>query len=145
METDSFNGAVNRNPYNFQSFNYTHLAVYLDSVPVPQKPFECDFPNGQYIRAYNSLFEGCNINHADIGNNITRRDYANGYALLAVDLTPDLNSSATHISLPKTGSLRIDVRFAEPLAGSITAIVFAEFDSLIEIDKNRCITTDYAS
>lgn len=145
IETAAFNGTVDRNPFNFQSFNYTHLAVYLDYVSVPQKPFECDFPNGQYIRAYNSLFEGCNINHADIGNNISRSDYPNGYALVAVDLTPDLNSSAPHISLPKTGSLRIDVRFSAPLAASITAVIFAEFDSLIEIDKNRNITTDYSS
>lgn len=118
--------------------------MYLDSISIPSKPFTCDFPNNQYIRAYHSLFEGSNINHADIGNGISRDSYPNGYALLAVDFTPDLCSSATHVSLPKTGSLRIDVQFAEPLTKSVTAIVFAEFDGLIEIDQYRNVVTDYS-
>lgn len=145
VRTDAFNGDFTLNPYNFTSFNYTHLSFYLDSIQIPSKPFECDFENNQYIRAYHSLFEGCNINHSDIGNSISRTDYPNGYALVAVDLTPDLSSSASHISLPKSGSLRVDVQFAAPLDHSVTAIIFAEFDSLITVDKNRSVVTDYSS
>lgn len=145
MNTTAFNGVITENPYNFQHFNYSNLAIYLDSVAIPTKPFVCDFANNQFIRAYNSLFEGCNINHSDIGNNISRFDYPNGYALVAVDLTPDLTASGTHISLPKTGSLRIDVRFTQALAESVTAVIFAEFDGMIEIDKNRNVVTDFSS
>lgn len=86
-----------------------------------------------------------NFNHSDNGNNISRTDYPNGYALVAIDLTPDLNSSASHISQPKTGSLRIDVRFAQALTTSITAVIFAEFDNLLEISSNRNVTTDFSS
>lgn len=143
--TDSFNGSFASNPYNFQHFNYSSLAVYLDSIPIPSKPYVCDFPNGQFIRAYNSLFEGSNINHSDFGNNISRYDYANGYALVAVDLTPDLSASSSHISLPKTGSLRIDIGFDAPVPNTITAIIFAEFPGLISIDKDRNVVTDYSS
>lgn len=145
VDTIAFNGTFTTNPYNFQPFNYSSLAVYLDSVAVPAKPFECDFPNNEYIRAYNSLFEGCNINHSDMGNDISRTDYPNGYALVAVDLTPDMCASSGHISLPKTGSLRIDVHFRAPLVNSITAVIFAEFPALICIDKDRNIVTDYSS
>lgn len=112
---------------------------------MPTKPFICDFTNNQYVRAYHSLFEGCNINHSDVGNSISRTDYPNGYALVAVDLTPDLSSSSSHSSLPKTGSLRIDVHFDVALVNPITAIIFAEFENTIEINKNRSIITDYSS
>lgn len=145
VKTSAYNGDFTLSPYNFEPFKYTQLGFYLDSILVPSKPYICDFPNNQYIRAYHSLFEGCNINHADIGNNISRTDYPNGYALVAVDLTPDLSSSSSHISLTKTGSLRIDVHFAETLTDSVTAIIFAEFDSLLTVDKNRSIVTDYSS
>lgn len=145
VRTDAFNGSYTLNPYNFQHFGYTQLSMYLDSVSIPSKPFICDFANNQYIRAYNSLFEGTNINHSDTGNNISRQDYPNGYALVAIDLTPDLSASADHISLPKTGSLRLDVQFSAPLANSVTAIIFSEFDSLITVDKNRSVVTDYSS
>lgn len=140
----AFNGSLSTNPFDFQHFNYSSIAFYIDSVACPSKPYECDFANHQYIRAYHSLFEGSNINHSDIGNNISKTDYPNGYALLAVDLTPDLCSSATHISVPKTGSLRIDIQFSVALPSSVTAIVFAEFDSLIEIDQYRNVVTDYS-
>lgn len=144
VKTSSYVGTLTSNPFNFMSFNYNSVSFFVDSINIPSKPFECDFPTNQYIRAYHSLFEGSNINHSDIGNNISRADYPNGYALLAVDFTPDLCSSAAHVSLPKTGSLRIDVRFANPLDESITAIVFAEFDGLIEIDQYRNVVTDYS-
>lgn len=136
---------MGENPFAFQHYDLSLLSVYLDSVSIPSKPFVCDFQNHQFIRAYNSLFEGCNINHADIGNNISRHAYANGYTLIAVDLTPDLSASAPHISLPKTGSLRVEARFNNPLPNSITAVIFAEFAGNIEIDINRNVTTDYSS
>lgn len=112
---------------------------------MPSKPFECDFDNEQYIRAYNSLIDGCNINYCDTGNNIHRNDYPNGYTLIAVDCTHDQNASSTHISLPRTGSMRIDVKFKNALTESVTLIIYSEFDNLIEIDKNRAVITDYSS
>lgn len=145
VDTDAFNAKITLNPFNFNNFNLTQLSVYLDSVGVPTKPFICNFGNGEFIRAYHSLFEGSNINHADIGNAISREDYPEGYALFAIDLTPDLSASAQHISMQKTGSLRMDVYFGEALKKSITAIIFAEFDALLEVDKNRNVITDYSS
>lgn len=143
--TSAFNGSVTENPFNFKSFGYTNLGFFLDSISIPSKPFVCDFDNAQFIRAYNSLFEGCNIDHADIGNNISRTDYPNGYALVAVDLTPDLSASANHISMSKTGSLRIEVRFNAPLVNAVTAVIFSEFSGNIEVDKNRNVITDFSS
>lgn len=145
VDTAAFNGSLTSNPYNFKPYGYTSLSLFVDSVSIPSIPYVCDFQNDQYIRAYNSLFEGCNINHSDIGNNISRTDYAKGYALIAVDLTPDLSASAAHISVPKTGSLRMDVQFAAALTNPITAVIFAEFSNLISIDKDRNIVTDYSS
>lgn len=105
----------------------------------------CDFDNHKFIRAYNSLFEGSNINHADIGNNISRTAYPQGFGLIAVDLTPDLCASSGHISLARTGSLRIEVRFNNALANAVTAVIFSEFACSIEVDKNRNVVTDYSS
>lgn len=144
VATDAFNGSNTTNPFNFDNFKFSSVQFYLDTIAYPTKPFICDFSEKQYVRAYHSLFEGSNINHSDTGNGISRADYPDGYALLAVDFTPDLCSSAAHISLPKTGSLRIDVHFKEVTDKSITAIVFAEFDGLIEIDQYRNVVTDYS-
>lgn len=145
VKTSAYNGCLNESPYKFEHFNLNFLAAYLDSIPIPSKPYVCDFPNGQYTRAYNSLFEGSNIDHQDTGNKISREAYPEGYTLFAIDLTPDLSASATHLSLAKTGSLRLEVRFDEALTSSITAIIYSEFAGLIEVDKNRNIFTDFSS
>lgn len=145
VDTAAFNGQVTSNPFNFRHYGMSQICVFSDSVAIPSKPFVCDFENHQYIRAYNSLFEGCNVNYADFGNGISREAYAAGYTLIAVDLTPDLSASEPHNSIPKTGSLRIEVRFNEALTNSVTAVIFSEFSSIIEIDKNRNVVTDYSS
>lgn len=145
VDTAAFNGTVTSNPFNFRCYSITHLAAFLNSSCIPSKPYICDFPNNQYIRAYSSLFEGCNFNYTDFGNGISREAYAAGYTLFAIDLTPDLSASEPHNSLPKTGTLRLEVRFNEPLTQSVTAVIFAEFPSTIEIDKNRNVITDYNS
>lgn len=62
-----------------------------------------------------------------------------------MDLTPDLSASDDHISLSKTGSLRIEVRFDNALPNAVTAVVFSEFACTIELDKNRNVITDYSS
>ena len=43
----------------------------------------------------------------------------------------------------KTGSLRIELQFAQALRSVINVIVFAEFDNQIEINSLREIITDY--
>lgn len=145
VDTAAFNGDIKLNPFHFKHNNMINLSTFLDSTPVPSKPFVCDFENNIFVRAYNSLFEGCNINNDDTSNNITRQAYANGYTLIAVDLTPDLAASSDHLSHARTGSLRIEVQFAAPLPNSVTAIIFSEFANTIEIDKNRNVITDYSS
>ncbi|CAK1585275.1 unnamed protein product [Parnassius mnemosyne] len=79
-------------------------------------------------------------------DNIFLGQYGKGYCLLAFALTPDLSAnSSTHWNLIKHGSVRIEVRFESSLIQTINCIVYAEFDNIIEIDKNRNVTVDYSS
>ncbi|CAK1591845.1 unnamed protein product [Parnassius mnemosyne] len=81
-----------------------------------------------------------------VGSNDVKFKYGKGYCLLAFDLTPDLSAnSSTHWNLIKHGSVRIEVRFESSLIQTINCIVYAEFDNIIEIDKNRNVTVDYSS
>lgn len=58
--------------------------------------------------------------------------------------TPDLDDSE-HVNLVKKGSVRLELRFAEALPNTINVIVLAEFDNLIEIDRNRQVLFDYSA
>jgi hypothetical protein len=83
-------GDFTRNPFNFQHFSSSELAVYLDGQQHGIKPLSTDFANRQYITSVMSLFNAtCKENRE--GNDIDRTDFANGYALYAFDLSPDLS------------------------------------------------------
>jgi hypothetical protein len=47
--------------------------------------------------------------------------------------------------LIKQGNLRIDIHFADALTATINVIMYAEFDNVIEIDRNRQVFFDYSA
>jgi hypothetical protein len=71
-------------------------------------------------------------------------EYPNGYCLYAFDLTPDLCEGG-HFNLLKQGSVRLALRFSEPLAAAVTVIAYAEFENILEINSQRSVVFDYAS
>ena len=56
--------------------------------------------------------------------------------MFALDLTPQLELSDESFELIKNGNKRIEIHFAAAFAETITAIIFAERDNLLEIDQN---------
>lgn len=145
VESAAFNGSLGLNPYNFQHFSHNYLALYADSVQIPSKPLTPDFDKKLFTRSYHTLFSGSGVHFGDIGNNISLGEYPNGYCLAAFDLTPDLSCHDSHWNIIKSGSLRIEIRFSKPLEKTITAVIFSEFDNIIEIDRNRNVIIDYSS
>jgi hypothetical protein len=86
-----------------------------------------------------SLFSGIGKANRDEGNDIDRFNFANGYALYAFDLTSDL-SEGDHFNLARQGTVRVDMKFANALPHTITVVAYAEFENIIEIDRNRNVT-----
>lgn len=145
VDGKAFNGSFPLNPFEFKHFDYNYLALYIDSTQVPSRPLMPDFEKDLYTRPYYTLFEGSGIYFNDTGNSITHADYPHGYCLAAFDLTADLSCNEPHWNLIKSGTLRAEIRFSKPLPSTVNLIIFAEFDNIIEIDKNRNIILDYSS
>ncbi|XP_031785934.1 uncharacterized protein F54H12.2-like [Nasonia vitripennis] len=122
VKNKAFSGNRKLNPFNFQHFNINFISLYVDGVQVPS------------------------IHYLNEGLDIDRYGYPNGFCLFALDLTPDLSAHFTsHWNLVRSGSLRVEVRFAEALTETLNCIVYAEFDNVLEIDSNRQIITDFNS
>lgn len=117
----------------------------MDSTQVPSKPYQPNFESGLYSRNYDTLFTESGLSFADAGNDISYSDYPNGYCLTLFDLTADNSCRSQHWNIIKSGTLRFEVRFAEPLQSTVTAIVYAEFDNLIEINQSRHVSLDFSS
>jgi hypothetical protein len=106
------------------------------------KPLEFSFSENQYIRGYYSLFENIDKPVFATGNDISREDYPNGYALLAFDLTPDL-CSGDQFNLIRTGNLDLALTFTKSLPSSIVVIIYMEYDNLVEINNKYEVSYDY--
>ena len=143
VDNRAFNGDRAHNPFNFQHFNLSEISLYLDGQQqYDLKPIQPDFANGLYVRTYNTLFAGtCKLNR-DEGIYISRGDYANGYSLYAFDLTADL-AEDDHFNLVKQGSVRLALKFSEALAQTTSVIAYAEFDNIVNIDRDRNLLLDF--
>jgi hypothetical protein len=142
VDNTSFNGDVSKNSFNVKHFSLSEIMVYIDGQQYGIKPLTSNFAKGQYISSFMSLFSGIGKANRDEGNDIDRFDFANGYALYAFDLTPDL-SEDDHFNLARQGTVRVDMKFANALPNMITVVAYAEFENIIEIDRNRNVIFDF--
>lgn len=143
----SFNGTINSNPFNFSHFTVNYIELIADGKQVLGKPLQPIFGTGAndpdaYIESYASLFMGTETMYRDEGNDISREEYKSGFSLFAFDLTPDLEE-AGHVQLIKQGIVKLSLKFSQALAATVNVIVYAEFENMIEINKDRKVLFDY--
>ena len=133
-------GDYKRNPFWFANFNICSLSVHLDGQQYPPKAFTPDFSKENYMREYMSIFEALDMLDGESTIDINRHTYPDGNVIFGFNFTPDLSigSGVTGYLNPiRFGSLRLNVRFSKALEQTITAMVYCEFDKLLEIDINR--------
>lgn len=129
------------NPFNFQHHDINYLALYMNGETIPSRPYTPNFDSGLYIREYRALYDALHKKYSNEGLTITRDSFAQGFCLFAFDLSTDKNNLAC-LSGPRTGSIRLEVKFANPLGHTVCAILFAQFESILEIDKYRNVITE---
>jgi uncharacterized beta-barrel protein YwiB (DUF1934 family) len=59
-------------------------------------------------------------------------------------MTPDLGDN-DHVNLARQGTVRLNLKFANALARTVTVVAYAEFENMIEIDRNRNIVFDFSN
>lgn len=145
VDTEAFNGSYTTNPFNFKHYNLSQVGVYVNGEQIPRKPLTLKFDadgDQNFMAGFQTLFSGIGKLSQDAGNQIARGDYGSGYTLFCFDLTPD-QCSGDHFQLIKQGNLRVELHFAEPLPKTVNLIIYAESESLIEIDSSRNVLYDY--
>lgn len=143
VENEAFNGDIKKNPFNFQHFDLNSIALFRDGESTPGRPFTPDFTNGLYARSYANAMQTFHYFNSDDTNGLTYDEYGNGYTLYAYDLTPDNDISSTHRHAISTNNLRLELNFKKNLAKTINVLLYAVFDSHIEITKLRDVLTGY--
>ena len=74
---------------------------------------------------------------------LSYQDYKDKTTLFGFDLGGGLGGETGTLSLIKRGAVRVEVRMATATDSQYKMIVFAQFDNLITIDKDRNVIIDY--
>ena len=143
VDGDAYYGTYRKSPFHFKNFGLKSIKVTAAGQVYPREPLEMDFANNQFMRPYVQLFESMGQAKEDSGNYITLEDFKESHCLFVFDLTPD-EQDGSHWELIKDGSVHVDAEFSVDIPeGGVEMIVYAEYDNLVTIDRNRNVYFDF--
>lgn len=140
VDDAAMSGDFKKNPFEMKHNHLTYLSTSINGQQIPSQPLRPNFDKGEYARAYMSLFSANGNLYKDNGIDLTRNEYANGYTLFAFDLSPSVGEDS--LSLIRKGNFRVEMHFAVPLTTTVNLLLYAEFDDVFEINKDRQILLD---
>lgn len=146
VRASSFRGSYHTDTFSFNHLFINHLSFNIDGKSFPRQPFMPDFQNNLYMREYYAFIQSFNQDTTNPSCPVSFEEYAKGKTFFCYNFAPDLGDGygiGGHLSLIKRGTFGMHVRFAEAPTEPHIALIFAEFDNLIQIDKNLQVTTDY--
>ena len=135
VSNEALNGAPNLNPFNFKNYNIQNIRVNLNSKEYPPHGFDCNFERGLIKQAYRGFYEASGqIERPNCS--ITQTEWSNGMTIFGFNFIPDLSDGVGrngYVTPIKDGDMSLHIKFASPLEETATAVIFMEFDNLIEI------------
>ena len=144
VNNNAYNGNMQSSGFNFAHSDLTDLTLYKDGVIVTGKALHMSYDHDEYMRAYITTLQGIGKFDIDEGIAINQDNFDKGFALYAFDLTPDQNDDNGYFDLVQKGSIRLDLNFSEALNATTNVVCYAEFDSILQVDRSRNVQIDWS-
>ncbi len=144
VEAQSVAGSYSRNPFNFKHFRTNYISLQVNGENTPStKPlttkFSTEKAEGTFLPGFLSL-QNFKAMSKGTSNDISRLEYSSGYTMMCYDLDQMASNDPTNVkALSRSGNVRCEIIFDEPLETSINVIFYAQYDSEIRIDKTRSV------
>lgn len=143
VDNDALNGNIKKNPYQFKHNNLTEIALRINGESQPGPPYKPDFSSSQFVRSYVDFMTVFGYFNTDDTNGLTMREFKYGYTIYAFDLTADNDISASYRQAHVPHNIRLNLEFDTNLSSTINVLIYALFDSTIEITRLRDIILHY--
>jgi hypothetical protein len=130
-------GSRKTNPFEFLNLNIKEISLKWNGYPIPAEPYKPDFSTKAYIKEYYKSLSEIGLDSGDRAIDINSEDWANGDTWFWFKVTPGVLSPYSPRTLPRTGSLKLQVSFGTPTTTSVNLICYAQFLGHLEIDINR--------
>ena len=142
VDEAAFSGDINKDPYKFNDLNINQINLNVDGASIPNIPYTPSFPVNcvrEFVELYRVLGQDEGVPQLDL----SFESYKDKTTLFAFDLGGGLGGETGTLSLIRRGAVRVEVRMSTETSSSYKMIVFAQFDNLITIDKDRNVMLDY--
>ena len=96
-----------------------------------------------YMREYYATMSSLGMTNTDDSNGITYHQYGHGYFFFMYDLTPDCNLKGNNTYAIKPGNLRLEISFNTATTETINVLLYAVYDSKVEVTELRDILPAY--
>lgn len=140
MKNSTQSGNITEDGPKFENANISKVSVRVDGRQFPTIPYEPKFTNPPHcIRDYRGFLKALNENHSAGKLDMSMYDWIRE-PIWAFNFAPDLANgigTGAHLSMPRSGFMSINLQFASALTEAYNINVFAEFDSIIEIDESK--------
>jgi hypothetical protein len=133
-----FDGNKANNPFLFANNTLNYLNVYINGEPIVNKPLTPDFSTENYANEYAWFLDNIGIGTTG-ANGITKEEFKSNSCFFPFDLSPDLCNSL-YLHGWEEGSVDIDIGFKTPCTENLYCLMYASYDEVIEIDKNRSVS-----
>jgi hypothetical protein len=137
VSNDAHSGLSTKNPFIFKHYDLDFLNVYINGEPIHANGNRPVWGDGSIVKQYKWMLDNIGLKHY-ISNGITLEDFVSNSCCFPYDLTPDqCNSYQSHGS--DTGNVDIQLGFKTPLPEAVQVLVFATYDEVVTIDKDRVV------
>ena len=143
---ESFRGTQSTSPYEFKTFDLTHLRMTIDSdiqpSPVGFYPEYVAEKSKNWTKEYLSL-QNDEIKWND-GKFITYKNFGTGNCIYFFNFGREYSQGQDCTEPKMPGRVRLDVNFHSASANpALTALLYTESDEIVAIDASRRVTRDF--
>ena len=144
QDAKAFEGDRELNCFKFGHFDLETFKLTVNGEAYPTSIMHFDWATGDFMDGFNSLFTSTDTFSRDIGIDISREDYKDGFSILAADLTGsgDANNNAIRDG-QSNGDVSLDVHFKTILDRRIVMTVIGISKGSLEINLARQVITSY--
>jgi hypothetical protein len=142
VANENFVGKQTSSPFQFDHFKVREITLTASGVRVPAVPYDLDFANGKFGRAFLDMNEALGFAGSMQTNGLSMKRYAEGgccFFVFNLSSSGEENGSDT-FDLVRTGVTEVKVTFHEPVPkGGIVLVAMGENESLFLVDKFRTV------
>ena len=135
VDAKGYDSVINANPFVFENFGLNYLNLLLNGEPIVPTVFQPDYEENDYLRLYRWYLDNTGFLQNST-NGITFEEFKSNSCFYPFDLSPDLCNSI-YLHGIENGTLDIQLSFKAALTKNIMCLVYASYDEVITIDKNR--------